>query len=455
MRWPWQKVEAPPAAPERLLTYGEWDLQRKEDISLNQLLDRLAAQFSVASGESVTPQTAMRCTTVQGIVRALTNAIGSYPVSVVQSDQDEGTVVEQPRHAVYRVLQRPNGIHTSVEFFRLAMEHVLLWGNFYGIKGQASTGPIAYIRPIENPDAVTVDSINWGAATMAGTQPGVTFRVALEGGQQFIHQSRMVRITGGIISSDGVTGQSPVMLAKEAIGICLAAERLIAELYANNDVPSYILKGGEFRDEEQFNLWLQKFREHYGGGQKRGSPLLLPKDMDAKEMSFKPVDAQLLEMRKFQRLEIAQVYGVPPHKLADLERATFSNIEEQSLEFVRDVAKPYIKLFQQSLTRDLLTADDQRSGFSVRFDMEEATEGKLVDRLTAYGKAHEVGAMNPNEIRRRIGLNPRKDPGGNDYVTALNMRASNVPGSDQSAKPGEDDPDPDAAKQKSAVRAIR
>ncbi len=393
--------------------------ERKE-LSFDQLLVRMATANQLPSGISVTPQNAMRCTTVQGIVRALTNAIGSYPVSVGQRTQTESgdSIEKRPDHGLTRLLDRPNGVQTSTEFFRMAMTHVALWGNFYAIKGQGQTGPISFMRPIEDPDAVSLDSVNWSS--------GATFRVNFSDGQKFVSQRQMLHITSGIPSEDGVTGLSPVYLARNAIGICLAAEQLIAQLYGNNDVPTMALTGGTFRDEEDYRLWVEKFKEARGAmSDGRGGTLLLPEGMTAKEMSFKPVDAQLLEMRKFQRLEIAQVYGVPPHKLADLERATFSNIEEQSLEFIRDVAKPLVKLFQQSMQRDLLTVEDQRAGYVIRFDMEEATEGKLVDRLAAYRTAHEVGAMNPNEIRQRLGMNPRTDPGGDEYVTPLNMRASN------------------------------
>lgn len=395
--------------------------ERKEEISFDQLLTRIATSQLLPSGISVTPENAMRCTTVQGIVRALTNAIGSYPVSVGQTVQGPNgpTVKLLPKHDLVPLLLRPNAVQTSTEFFRMAMTHVALWGNFYAIKGQGQSGPVRFLRPIENPDLVSLESVHW--------RNGVVFRVNFaDGEQRFIPGRQMLHVTSGIPTSDGVTGVSPVSLAKEAIGICLAAERLIAQLYGNNDVPTMALMGGTFRDEEDYKLWLQKFKEARGSmSDGRGGTLLLPEGMTAKEMSFKPVDAQLLEMRKFQRLEIAQVYGVPPHKLADLERATFSNIEEQSLEFVRDVAAPSIKLFQQAMARDLLSEEDQQSGHVIRFDMESATEGKLADRVAAYGKAHEVGAMNPNEIRQRLGMNPRTDPGGDEYVTPLNMRTSN------------------------------
>lgn len=422
----------------------------KDTITFNQLLERMSAAGAVSSGVSVQPDNAMQCTTIQGIIRALTNAIGSYPPSVGQTVQRETgpTVESRPDHGINRLLFKPNVIQTSTEFFRMVMQHAALYGNFYGLKGKAQTGPMTDIRPIEDPSRVTVDDINW--------RTGVVYQVRFDDGTRFVHQRDMVHITSGIHGEDGVTGVSPVELAKEAIGICIVAERLIAHLYGNNDVPSLALIGGMFRSEEDYKLWVQKFKEARGqmsGG--AGGTLLLPEGMDVKEMSFKPIDAQLLEMRKFQRIEIAQVYGVPPHKLADLERATFSNIEEQSLEFVRDVAAPWVKLIAQALTRDLFSEQDRRAGMVIRFDMENATEGKLKERLDAYGKAHEIGAMNPNEIRQRLGMNPRTDDGGDEYVTALNMRTSNdVPGNTGSEEPDGDDQESDEESDERTIRSV-
>lgn len=417
------------------------DATKNQTLSLNAFLDILADQQRVTSGASVTPANAMKCTTIQGIVRALTNAIGSYPPSVgkLVAKETGPTVEDLPNHVVNRVLQYPNAIQTSTEFFRMAVQQVALYGNFYALKGQASTGPISYLRPIENPGSVSIDDINWNT--------GITYNVNFKEGPKPIPQRNMVHITSGILQSDGVTGVSPVELCKEAIGICMAAEKLVAQLYGNNDVPTLALIGGMFRSEEDYKLWQDKFKEARGQmSDGRGGTLLLPEGMQAREMSFKPIDAQLLEMRKFQRIEIAQVYGVPPHKLADLERATFSNIEEQSLEFVRDVAAPWVRLIAQALTRDLFTDQDRKSGHMVRFNMEHATEGKLLERMQAYAKGYEIGAYNPNQIRQKLGENPRTDDDGDAYATPLNMRTTNneLPGRTADSQP-DGQPEGDAA----------
>ena len=379
-----------------------------KDRSFDDII-RLMFSNMVASGENVTPANAMRCSTVQAIVRALTNSIGSFPLGVfkeLKDDDGKVTLEPLPSHSVMTLLRAPNKRHTQTQYFRRCMTHVALWGNHISIKGQGGTGPIRFLRPV-HPDSVTV-------------KPGQDelepiYRIQLAGGERDFPANKILHITGGI-SVDGVMGLSPVDDAAEAIGLCLAAERLLAELYSNGAIPAFLLTGGKFTSKEQYEVWIKSFEKTYGKGGDRGGVAMLPEGMDAKELTFKPMDAQLLEARKFQRTEIASVWGVPPHKLADLERATFSNIEHQGVEFSQDVMLPYVRLFEQAMERDLLTISDRRQGVVIRFDLDAAVRAAFKERVEGYTKLHSVGAMSPNEIRAREGMNPRDDPAGDAYA---------------------------------------
>ena len=378
-----------------------------KDRSFDDII-RLMFSNMVASGENVTPANAMRCSTVQAIVRALTNSIGSFPLAVFKelTDNDGKVTLEPlPNHSIMTLLKAPNKVQTQTQFFRRAMVHVALWGNFVAIKGQGITGPIRFLRPV-HPDTVRYSDAD---------PMNPTYTVALKGGEREFPANRILHITGGI-STDGVKGDSPVEDAAEAIGLCLAAERLLSELYGNGAIPAVLLTGGKFTGKEQYDIWVKAFEETYGKGGDRGGVAMLPEGMDAKELTFKPIDAQLLDARKFQRTEIASVWGVPPHKLADLERATFSNIEHQGVEFSQDVMLPYVRLFEQAMERDLLTVDDRRRGTVIRFDLDAAVRATFKERVDGYAKLHSVGAMSPNEIRAREGMNPRTDPGGDAYA---------------------------------------
>ena len=419
----WGKAEP---EPQPVVTWREL-----KDRSFDEII-RVMFSREVASGESVTPANAMRCSTVHAIVRALTNAIGSYPVGVFQElTDDDGKITLEPRpkHTLNRLLKVPNRRMTSTMYFRRVMLHVALWGNHVSVKAQGSSGPVSFLRPV-HPDQVTMienDEIN------------PLYQIAFEDGARRYRSNQLLHVTGGI-STSGAWADSPVSDAAEAIGLCLAAERVLAELYGNKSVPSFLLTGGRFASEEQYDLWVAKFQAAYGrGGARAGGTAMLPEGMDAKELTFKPIDAQLLEARKFQRTEIASVWGVPPHKLADLERATFANIEHQGLEFLQDVMLPYVRLFEQAIERDLLTDIDRRAGYVVRFDLDGAERADFKSRVEGYSKMHAVGAINPNEIRAREGMNPREDDGGDEYVTPMNMRPSNEEPPDEDSDG--DDPD--------------
>ncbi len=389
----------------KILRPSTW-FERK-DRSFDEIIKVLFSNV-VSSGESVTPANAMRCTTVQAIVRALTNAIGSYPIGIFRElVDDDGKTTMKPlaNHGVMRVLRAPNQRHTQTQYFRRAMTHVALWGNHVSIKAQGQTGPIRFLLPV-HPDRVRVDD--------SDELNPVYFIGQTNGGELRLTARQVVHITGGI-SDGGAWAKSPVEEAAEAIGLCLAAERMLAELYGNNAIPAVLLTGGHWQSKEQYKEWVDSFKRTFGRGADRGGVGMLPQGMDAKEMTFKPVDAQLLEARKFQRTEIASVWGVPPHKLADLERATFSNIEHQGQEFAQDVMLPYVKLFEQALERDLLTPDDRRSGVVIRFDLDAAVRADFKSRVEGYEKLHRVGAISPNEIRAREGMNPRQDAEGDAY----------------------------------------
>ncbi len=379
----------------------------QKDRSFDDIIRLMFASVG-ASGENVTPANAMRCTTVQAIVRALTNSIGSFPAMVfreIKDDDGKVTLEPLPSHPVVRLLRVPNKRQTQTQFFRNAMTHIALWGNFIAIKGQGQTGPILFLRPV-SPDSVRVNDDD---------MMNPVYTIGLKGGERQFPAKQILHITGGI-SVDGAMATSPVVLATEAIGLCLAAERLLAELYRNGAIPAFLLTGGKFQNKEQYEAWIESFEKTYGKGGDRGGVAMLPEGMDAKELTFKPIDAQLLQVRKFQRTEIASVWGVPPHKLADLERATFSNIEHQGVEFSQDVMLPYVRLFEQAMERDLLTIGDRRAGTVIRFDMDAAVRADFKSRVEGYVKMHQVGAISPNEIRAREGMNPRTDEGGDAYA---------------------------------------
>jgi len=429
MRWPWQKAD------REIQTQAgvEWAAEMK--LTLNQWLEQMASQNQSISGISVDPTNALRCTAVYGVVRAMTNAISSYPVYVEKQTEAAGRIKRERvgDHALVPRLRRPNAVHTRAEFFSLAIKHVVLYGDFFALKGEGRTGPIKYLRPVENPDAVTVAEVDWGT--------GVTYKINQAGAdQRMVKQDRVLHFTNGILADDCVTGISPVSKLKEAIAISIAAEELLSKLYGNNDVPPYaITTDTGFQSKEAYDLWRESFAEMRAKARESGTgALLMPPGVKVQELSFKPVDVMLVDVIKQKAREIFAGFGVPPHKVADLERATFSNIEELDLEFVRDTMEPHTTRFSESMARDLLTDADVRSGHRVVFDLEHATEGKFSERLEAYSKGFNVGVYSPNDIRAKLGENPRE--GGDDYYSPLNMGSSNdVPGDDTGA--GDSDTD--------------
>jgi HK97 family phage portal protein len=415
-----------------------------KDRSFDEIL-RLMFSREIAAGINVTPKSALRNTTVHAIVRALTNAIATYPVGVYQLQYDDDgkeTRTPLPNHNVSRILRRPNKRLTQAMFFRRCILHVSLWGNFLAVKVSGVRGPISALNPI-SPESYTVvndDELN------------PVIDVHFSNGTRRYSGNQLL-IVNGILHTEGVLAESPIDKAAEAIGLAMAAERMLSQLYGNGAVPGFLLTGGRFASEEQYETWVNKFRQVYGqNGSNRGGVAMLPEGMEAKTLTFAPADAQLLETRKFQRQEIASVYGVPLHKLADLERATFSNIEHQGLEFLQDVMLPFVRNIEEALERDCLTEADQRAGVAIRFDMDAGDRADFKSRTESYSKMHSIGAMSPNEIRAREGMNPRE--GGDEFVTPMNMRPS---GEDEDVeRDNEDDAESDdsGTEAEAALRSV-
>src|SRR6185503_7344987 len=226
------------------------------------------------------------------------------------------------------------------------------------------------------------------------------------------HARRMAR--------NGWLGDSPVMLARESIALEIAAERFGARFFANGALPGIILKyvaGSKgHRSEEDRKRFLDEFQSAFTA-RGRFRSLLLPMGIEMAEdqITLDNDKAQFLDTRKYQRTVIAGVFGVPPQFVGDLDRATFNNAEQQSLDFVQHVILPDVRVFEAAMERDLLTDDDRAAGVIIRFNLDAALRGDYLSRQQGLKLQRENGIVNPNEWREQEGLNPRTDPGGEAY----------------------------------------
>ena len=218
---------------------------------------------------------------------------------------------------------------------------------------------------------------------------------------------------------DGLVGYSPIAMAKNAIGLAIAAEEYGSKFYGNGAAPSGVLEHpGTLKDPSKVrDSWTQTF----GGSGSAHKIAVLEEGMKYTPISISPNEAQFLETRKFQINEIARIFRVPPHMVGDLEKSSFSNIEQQSLEFVKYTLEPWLVRWEQSLARVLISPSD-KSQYFIKFNVDGLLRGDYQSRMSGYATARQNGWMSANDIRELENLDriPAED-GGDLYLINGNM----------------------------------
>jgi HK97 family phage portal protein len=195
---------------------------------------------------------------------------------------------------------------------------------------------------------------------------------------------------------DGLIGYSPIAIAKNAVGLAIATEEYGAKFFANGAAPGGVLEHpGTIKDPQKVK---ESWNAAYQGSQNAHRVAVLEEGMKYQPIGISPEQAQFLETRKFQINEIARIFRVPPHMLADLEKSSFSNIEQQSLEFVKYTLDPWVVRWEQSMCRALLMESEKPIVF-IKFNVDGLLRGDYVSRMNGYATARQNGWMSANDIR--------------------------------------------------------
>lgn len=375
---------------------------RKADLPLDVVLQRLESAMQTVAGVVVSPETCEESPTVQAIVNAISMHMVTLPVHVMQKSVDSSGRERKevlPSHPVARLLAKPNSWQTSSSYWADAASVLVRYGRFVAVKARGVTGPIRELIPICPADAQFRMDDDYAVSVRVSTKAG---------GSREYPLSQVHHVRGR--ASDFLSGDSPVMRARDSIALEIAAQRFGAEFFGNGAMPGLLFKFmqgvGGFTNKEQRDAFLDSFNAAYGRG-KRFRALLLPSGMDvADPVKVENDKAQFLETRKLQRNIIAGVFGVPPHLVGDLERGTFSNIEHQSQEFREKVMLPIARMFESAMERDLLTDDDRRGGIVIRFNMDASIRADFKNRQEGLKIQREMGVINADDWREREGMNP-------------------------------------------------
>ena len=366
------------------------------------------------SGKTVTERSAMQMTAVYSCVRILAEAIAGLPLHVYRYNSDGGKE-KAIDHSLYLILHdEPNPEMSSFVFRETLMTHLLLWGNAYAQIIRNSKGEVMALYPLM-PNKMSVDRDENGQLYYQYLRS-----IDEVGGKSetvILKPTDVLHIPG--LGFDGLVGYSPIAMAKNAIGLAIATEEYGAKFFANGAAPSGVLEHpGTIKDPQRVR---EAWQSQFGGSQNSGKIAVLEEGMKYTPISISPEQAQFLETRKFQIDEIARIFRVPPHMIGDLEKSSFNNIEQQSLEFVKYTLDPWVSRWEQAMVRALLTPDEKKKYF-FKFNVDGLLRGDYQSRMNGYATARQNGWMSANDIRELENLDRiPAEQGGDLYLINGNM----------------------------------
>jgi HK97 family phage portal protein len=380
-----------------------------------------------SAGVSVTENTALNTTAVYACVKVIAESIASLPFHLIR---ETGGVRNRARdHPLYGVLHDlANEETTSLNFREAMLASLLLWGNAYARIERDNNGHVSALWFLK-PRNVEVER-----SKVTGK---IVYRYTDEDTGQLTELSarEVFHVLG--FSLDGLKGISPIRQARQTIGLTMATEEYGAKFFSNGARPGGVLEtAGVVKDPERLRAaWNAQFQ-----GSRNGHRVaVLEEGVKYHTIGIPPDEAQFLETRKFQLSEICRIFRVPPHMIADLERATFSNIEHQAIEFVQHTLRPWIVRFEQAVYKSLLN-EYERQTYYARFNVDGLLRGDYASRMQGYAIGRQNGWLSANDIRGLEDMNPID--GGDVYLVNGNMTVPTItpPTAEPQSPPQAEDP---------------
>jgi HK97 family phage portal protein len=356
------------------------------------------------SGVKVDAETALRSTVVLACIRVLSTSVAGLPFHLYRRLPGGGKEIAR-EHPLYRILHtQPNSWQTSFEWREQMMLHLLSHG-FALDEKVYSGGAISEIVPL-HPSRVKTEQLE-------NNRLRYTYREA-SGSSTVYTQDAVMSVRG--MSDDGVNGMSTIELARDAIGLARACEIHGATFFGSGARPGVILSTDQMLSPEAAENTRNQWERAHRGPDRSHRTAVLQGGLKVNELGGNNQESQFLEARRFQVEEVCRLFGVPPHLVGDLTRSSFSNIEQQSLDFLTNGLMPYLRRIESSIARDLLEGDDE---YFAEFDTRGVLRADAAGRGSYYNTLWNLGVLSVNEIRSLENLNP-VDSGDVRFVQ-LNM----------------------------------
>lgn len=355
-------------------------------------------------GVVVNRDTAMTVAAVYAAVRVLAETLAQVPFKLVETvGQFNRDAEEDPLYSV--IHDDPNPWQTSAEFREMMMGHLALRGNAYARIIPGPRGPVDRLVPL-HPDRITPVRLTTGEIEYLARYPDAT--------SERLRQGEMLHLKS--ISADGLQGMSPLTVQAQTFGMAIAANDYASRFFINDATPPGVITvPWKFKDEEEVSIF-RKAWDTAHTGVNRHKTAVLEQGAQYTKIGLSNTDAQVVEQRKLSVSEVARIFRVPPHMIGDLEKATFSNIEQESINFVRFGMLPWFVKWEQRCTASLVV---NRPRYRCAFVIEGLLRGTTKERYEAHGLSIRDGWKTRNEVRVIEGLNPL--PGLDEPLQQLNM----------------------------------
>ncbi|MFA5376952.1 MAG: phage portal protein [Dehalococcoidia bacterium] len=374
------------------------------------LVDWVGGGTDTKSGIRVDEISALNCSAVFNAMSIIGGTMMQLPCHLYKRTKGGGKT-RATWHPLYQIVHgrvcppQKNGMPgmTAARWRQTGSNHLCGWGNFFNYLQFRGDGQVQAIYPLR-PDRVKIEE-------KTGDEYKVEFWYEPKTGPrlQLIPGYNMLYLPG--FGYDGIKGYSILALARESIGLGMAAEEFGARFYGSGTHPSVIATApGPLSAESRKNIQ-ESLTEKWAGLGKSHSLILLEQGITLDRLAVNPNDSQFLETRKFQVTEIARWFNLPPHMLKDLERATFTNIEHQSIEFLTINMGPWIVLWETEMTYGLLRQDEIEAGYFIEFDLNGMLRGDIKTRFEAYAIGRTNGFLNGDDIRSRENMNSMGEDG--------------------------------------------
>lgn len=370
-----------------------------------------------ASGANVNNYTALNYSALWACVRVICKGVSTMPLHLYER-LETGGKQRAIKHPIYYLLHsRPNPEMVPLTFKDTLTAHVLTWGNGYAeIERNGNGHPIA-LWPL-TPNRVTLERNQ--------ITKEMQYKVTLpDGGTVPLKANQVFHIPGP--GYDGLKGYSVLTMFRESIGLGLSLQEYSARFFGNGAAPMGVLEHPSALKDPAKDYLRGSWNEMHQGLSNAHRVAILEEGMKYHQIGVSPEDAQMLESRKFSQLEMASIFQVPPHKIGNLDRATFTNIEHQAQEFLTDTLLYWLTLWEQTIGWKLLTPVEQAKYFA-EFLTANLLRGDLKSRYEAYAIARQWGWYSADDIREKENENPLPDGQGKGYLIPMNMTLANQAG---------------------------